>query len=138
MTTIRCLTYAAALTLPLFAAGCGKPAIVPAQGKITYRGYPVPNGVVVLTPEQKGSLAVGLIRDGDFVVYTGDHPGAYPGIYKVTVSSLAQGTTTSENSGRFEFPNSALPPRFREHDPGREQVTIKANHSNSIQIALVD
>ena len=88
MTTIHRLTFAVVLTLPIFAAGCSKPAIVPAYGKVTYRGYPLNNGVVVFTPEAKGPLAVGRVNnDGDFVLYTGDHPGAYPGTYRVTVSA---------------------------------------------------
>jgi hypothetical protein len=135
MTTIRCLTYAFALALPIFSAGCGKPAMVPVQGKITYRGHALNNGVIVFTPEQKGPLAIGLIRnDGSFVLSTGDHPGAYPGSYKVTVSSLA--SAASENGGRFDFPGSAIPIQYREHDPARERIVVAANKSFSFELDL--
>ena len=140
MTTIRCLTCAIALTLPLFAAGCGKPAMVPVQGKVTFRGYPVNNGVIVLTPEHnKGPLAVGLIRnDGSFVLSTGDHPGAYPGDYKITVSSLQSGSSMSEGGARFEAPQSALPPKYREYEQSWLTCKIDANRPNNLPVNLPD
>src|SRR5262245_16860604 len=97
----RCLVVALALSLPVFAAGCGKPAMVPVQGKVVFRGGPVTNGLIVFTPEAKGPLAVGRIKDdGTFSLYTGENPGAYPGNYRVTISSLAPGSS-SESWGRF-------------------------------------
>lgn len=139
MTTIRCFTCAAALTLPILLGGCGKPAMVPVQGKVTFRGYPVNNGVVVLAPEHKGPLAVGLIRnDGTFVLSTGDHPGVYPGDYKITVSSLQAGSSMSESSTRLEAPQTALPQKYREYEQSRVACTIAANRPNSLPIDLSD
>ncbi len=132
------LTLFVAASISFFAAGCGKPAMVPVQGKITYRGYPVPSGLIVFAPEQRGPLAVGRIReDGVFALYTGDNPGAYPGTYRITVSSLAPGAS-AESNGRFEFPRSALPDRYRDPVQANLGCVITASRSNSLDIDLTD
>jgi hypothetical protein len=139
MTTIRCLTCAFAALLPLFAAGCGKGSPVPARGQVTYRNYPVTNGLVVFTPENRGPLAVGRItNDGSFVLYTGENPGAYPGKYHITVCSLAAGAMASETGGRFEFPSPAVPPKYREFAESGVWTVIEPNKSNNIPIPLKD
>lgn len=128
----------AVAALLIVLAGCGKPSMVPVQGKITYRNTPVTNGVIVLTPEGRGPMAIGRIReDGLFAVYTGDHPGAYPGNYRVTISSLAPGTST-ESWGRFEFPRSALPDKYRDVEQARLTCEIKPNRSNTLDVDLTE
>lgn len=122
-------------------AGCGRPAMVPVQGKITYRGYQVTNGLIVFSPDPasgRGPLAIGRIKeDGSFTVYTGDNPGAYPGIYRVTVSSLAPGAST-ESWGRFEFPRSALPDKYRDPEQSRLVADIKSARSNTFDVDLTE
>ena len=134
----RCLAFAALVSLPLFAAGCGKPAMAPVQGKVTYRGYQVTNGLIVFAPEQRGPLAVGRIReDGNFILYTGDNPGAYPGAYRVTVSSLAPGSS-SESWGRFDFPRTALPDKYRDAEQSRLVCDVKASRANTFDVDLTE
>ena len=141
MTLLRCLALAVLACLPLATAGCGKASMVPVQGKATYRGYPLTNGVIVFTPDpshSKGPLAMGRIReDGSFVLFTGDHPGTYPGQYRVTVSSLAPGSS-SESWGRFEYPRSALPDKYRDPEQSRLMCDVKASRSNSFDVDLTD
>lgn len=123
-------------------AGCGRPAMVPAQGTITYRGYPVTNGIIVFAPDpdsNRGPLAIGRIReDGSFVLYTGDNPGVYPGTYRMTVSSLAPGSS-SESWGRFDFPRSALPDKYRDPEQsGFRPFKVLAGKSNTFDVQLTD
>jgi hypothetical protein len=111
--------------------------MVPVQGKVTYRGYGLTNGVVVFAPDQRGPLATGRIReDGSFVLYTGDSPGVYPGQYRVTVSSLNGGST--ESWGRFDFPRSAIPEKYRDPELSRLACDVKANRSNNFDVDLTD
>ena len=121
------------------AMGCGRSSLVPAQGKVTFRGYPLNNGLVVLVPE-RGPLAIGRIQsDGNFVLFTGDKQGAYPGNYRISVSSLAQQTNGySDAYGRFEFPRSAIPERYRDPDLFDRTCAIQAGKSNSLTIDLPD
>lgn len=81
---------------------------------------------------------MGRIReDGGFVLYTGDNPGVSPGQYRVTVSSLAPGTS-SESWGRFEFPRTAIPDKFRDPDQSRLACDVKANRANTFDVDLND
>ncbi len=138
MTSFRCLTLALAASLPIFAAGCGKPAMVPVGGTVTYRGYQLTNGVIVFTPEQRGPLAIGRIReDGAFALYTGDNPGVYPGKYRVTISSLAPGAS-SESFGRFEFPRTAIPDKYRDPQQSGLGCEVLASRSNTFPVELTD
>lgn len=124
--------------LTLVSLGCGRPAMVPVQGKVSYRGANVANGLIVFVPENRGPIAVGRIReDGVFALYTGDHPGAYPGTYRVTVSSLASGSS-SESWGRFDFPRSALPDKYRDVDQSRLACEVKASRSNTFDVDLTE
>src|SRR5207253_1584957 len=97
----------------------------------------VTNGLIVFTPE-RGPLAVGRIRDdGNFALYTGDNPGAYPGNCRITVSSLAPGTS-SESFGRFEFPRTALPDRYRDVAQSNLAYSVVAGKSNTLDVELTD
>ena len=104
---------------------------------MTFRGSSLNNGLVVFVPEQRGLIAVGRIRDdGSFVLFTGDKQGAYPGVYRITVSSLAP-SSYGETYGRFEFPRSAIPERFRDPD-SIGIMQIDAGKSNNLPIDLPD
>ncbi|HEX3313430.1 MAG TPA: hypothetical protein VHR72_01010 [Gemmataceae bacterium] len=102
--------------------GCGRGSMVPYQSRVSYRGYNLTSGLVVFIPEQRGPLSVGRIRDdGSFVLYTGESPGIYPGSYRITVCALNPGTP--DGYGRFDFPQSALPEKYRDPElSGLSQV----------------
>lgn len=79
--------------IAIIAAGCTKsdnPKTYPANGKVTYRGQAVANGIVLLTPTESGHAATGsLEKDGTFHLTTfqkGD--GAVPGKYHVAVQAF--------------------------------------------------
>jgi hypothetical protein len=104
--------------------------MVPFQGRISYRGYNLTSGLVVFAPEQRGPLSVGRIRDdGTFVLYTGETPGIYLGSYKITVSSLTTGTP--DGYGRFDFPRSAVPEKYRDPELSRLVCNIESGRAYS-------
>jgi hypothetical protein len=78
----------------LFAAGCGEPPAAPlvaVRGSVTFRGSPLPSGLIVFTPDDdygsRGSCATGRIgSDGRFTLSTDGAAGAAAGKYRVTVA----------------------------------------------------
>lgn len=132
------LARGAFLLLVVSLAGCGRPTLAPVQGKVAYRGFGLNNGVVVFAPEHRGPLAVGRIGpDGSFSLYTGESQGALPGRYRVTISSLAPGTST-ESWGTFEFPRSQIPDRYRDPETSRLAYVVVAGKVNNIEMDLND
>ena len=116
--------------------GCGRGSMVPFQGRVSYRGYNLTSGLVVFAPE-RGPLSVGRIRDdGTFVLYTGENPGIYPGNYKITVSALNTGTP--DGYGRFDFPQTAIPEKYRDPEMSRLAYNIEPNRSYNIPIDLTE
>ena len=138
MKTVRIfsLRFAPLIAICLL-AGCGRQSMVPVQGRVSYRGSGLNNGVVVFTPD-RGPLAIGRVReDGSFILYTGDAPGAYPGNYRVTISSIAPGTS-GDNWGRFEFPRSAIPDDYRHPDRSGLVCTVVPSKTNIFPVELTD
>ena len=91
--TVRARPAGVAL-LVLIAVGCGdRPAapLAAVRGQVTFRGAPLPAGVVVFTPDGDygghGPCATGTIGpDGRYTLATDGTPGAAPGKHRVTVA----------------------------------------------------
>jgi hypothetical protein len=93
-----------AIKLALFAAvalggcsGCGSsgaPAsvstLVPAKGKVTFKGQPLTSGTIRFEPDDFGRAASGTIQpDGSFVLSTlKDGDGVVPGHHRVSITNL--------------------------------------------------
>jgi hypothetical protein len=93
MTARTCLT-GLLLAASLGTAGCDPatpPALAPVSGLVTYRGVPLPGGLIVFTPDAEsgchGPSAQGAIGpDGRYTLTTDAAPGAPPGKHRVTVA----------------------------------------------------
>ena len=80
--------------LALVALGCGdRPAapLVVVRGLVTFRGAPLPGGLVVFTPDDeyggRGPCATGTIGpDGRYTLATDGAAGVAPGKHRVTVA----------------------------------------------------
>jgi hypothetical protein len=113
----------------ILAAGCNSAPevhLVPAKGKVTYRGQPLKNATVQFVPEQpkggSGPTATGRTDDsGAFTLTTEGRDGAAPGTYRVLVMSLGP----------------ALPPRYSNPKTAL-QVTVPAEGKQDLVLALVD
>jgi hypothetical protein len=90
MTVRTCLAGLALLGLP----GCrdaGSAPLAAVRGHVTYRGVPLPAGLVVFTPDDEagshGGCAQGVIGpDGRYALTTDGAAGAAPGRHRVTVA----------------------------------------------------
>jgi hypothetical protein len=77
----------------LLAIGCGEPPAPPlaaVHGQVTFRGSPLPGGLVVFTPDgdfgAHGAQAEGAIGpDGRFHLTTAKAPGAPVGKHRVSI-----------------------------------------------------
>src|SRR5262245_21976609 len=97
----------AALILVALLVGCGgdRPRTAVVQGKVTFRGKPVPNGTILFHPAS-GPTAQGEIRpDGTYRLTTfreGD--GAVLGKHKVVIVAM------QDTGGRLPEERTPLPP----------------------------
>ncbi len=140
MKTARWLGLAQAAALALLLAGCGRAPLTPVHGKVAYKGFFLQNGVIVFTPDtsrgERGAIAVGKIReDGSFALSTGDAPGAYPGWYRVTVSSLTTSLSPPAGQG-FSVPQSLLPEKYRDPEQSLLACEVKSSRTNNIDFNL--
>jgi hypothetical protein len=79
------------------AVGCEKsgPKMVQVEGKVTYKGKPVPRGTVSFFANQKKGnqsmeMPIGTIEDGTYKVVTRITNGMTPGWYHVAVNAAKQ------------------------------------------------
>lgn len=122
----------------LLIAGCGRkaPTLNQVTGKVTFKGSPLPGGLIVFSPDtsrgESGRIAFSKIQsDGTYILQTGDDKGAASGWYRVTVASLA-GPGTS-----FEFaPTSLIPDKYRDPQLSLLQCEVKANRDNHLDFNL--
>jgi hypothetical protein len=107
-------------------AGCdsSQPAkLAPVRGIVTYRGAPLPGGLIVFTPDDEsgshGASAQAVIGpDGRYTLNTDGTPGAMPGWHRVTVA----GPPTSGWSLPDHFRDPVLSGLRAEVIAGRENV----------------
>jgi len=83
--------------LALSAIGCekGGPKMIQVEGKVTYKGKPVPRGTVSFFANQKKGnesmeMPIGVIEDGTYHVVTRITDGMTPGWYHVAVNAAKQ------------------------------------------------
>lgn len=136
MSNLLQILGAVVVALLLFSlAGCGKTPTQPAavQGRVSYRGMPLPGGTIVFTPDTarggSGPLARAEIQsDGTYTLRTDDHAGAYPGWYRVTVACFqgAPGTV----------PRSLLPTAYLDPEMSGLAREVKAGQDNTLDINL--
>ncbi len=113
-------TRAAALaaTVLITAWGCGSPSehpeTVPVQGKVTYKGAPVPQGTITFESDS-GPLATGQIQpDGTYKLSTfNEGDGAVPGHAKVfVVANTADPTLMPGSSPGYKTPKDLVPKKY--------------------------
>lgn len=140
-TRLLALLQAVLLTL-LLVPGCrrGPLPLTPVQGKVTYKGQPLPGGTIVFTPDSakgpEGKVAASQIgADGSYSLLTGEGKGASPGRYRVTVVCLAH-TNPPDEKERFKAPPSLLPEKYRDPVLSELSCEIKANRTNVLDFDL--
>ena len=119
------LAHALALSAILagLTVGCGPgaephPETVPVQGKVTYKGQPVPRGTITFQPDA-GQPATGEIQpDGSYRLGTyGQDDGAVPGHHRVMIiANTADPTKIPGSSPGYVPPKDLVPKSYGQID----------------------
>jgi len=119
--------------------GCGSnpPALVPVQGKVSYRGIPLSTGTVVFIPDSSrgntGPLAKADVGpDGRYTLRTDDKLGVLPGWYRVTVAAFIMPSAGDS----FRMPESLLPDHYRDPDMSGITCEVRAGQENTLDFNL--
>jgi hypothetical protein len=129
MVQMRLVKAIALFSVTALLVGCGGgvkvPELTPVQGRVTLKGQPVPEAVVVFEPE-KGALSTGATdAEGKFeLFYSGSHKGAVPGQHKVRISKL-DGEAGSETIPRQYNEQSQLTQLVSEPGPNDFTFDLK-------------
>lgn len=112
----RALALLALLAAPTW--GCGskseRPATLPVQGKVTYKGQPVSKGTVTFQSDA-GQTATGEIQpDGTYQLSTFvERDGALPGHHKVMIiANDADPTLMPGSSPGYKPPKELVPKKY--------------------------
>ncbi len=131
-----CLVPAAVLVIT---SGCGSDKSVPlapVQGKVTYRGKPLPHGQVVFTPQgtTPGPQAVGIIgSDGSFRMKTAGKDGAAIGHHLVTVHCRSE--VSEEEARNMMIGKLLIPEKYTKEKETPLRFEVKEGH-NEYSIVL--
>ncbi len=117
-------TLAALLLAPLWgcgAAGSGTHApLIPAKGKVTYKGNPVVKGVVTFEPDDRGRPAGGKLQfDGTFVLGTyQETDGVIAGHHQVSI------TGTGSQRGK-----ELIPKKYTQRSTSKLTADVDEEHT---------
>jgi hypothetical protein len=102
-------------------AGCGSGNWGTATGTVTHEGTPLKDGVITFHPADQQASGVGQVRDGDFIITTGQKEGLKVGKYKVTVSAR-----TIPKEGTNEQPKWLTPPKYARPETTDLEADVKS------------
>lgn len=141
----RRMTFACRQAVLLVSAiavvGCGaKPEVVPASGKVTYNGQPLPYGAVGFQPAQGQPSGAAIQPDGSFKLSTfSEFDGAKPGFYKVKVTCIPSQSPSERAKprvGEFTPGASLIPDKYTFLDRSGLTAEVPAEGTDSIVIEL--
>ena len=132
------------LLVCLALAGCfggTTQVIVPAKGRVTYKGKPLPYGQVMFQPES-GEMARGEIQpDGTYVLSTfAPSDGATVGKNHVRITSnpAQMPDIATAAKGEIATPKSILPKKFGAFGTSELVVEVKASGNPDFDFPLED
>jgi hypothetical protein len=131
------------LGLVLLLAGCGHDdgKLPQVQGRVFYRGLPLPGGTIVFTPDPdrggSGPLACAEIGpDGHYTLHTGPRPGAVAGWHQVTVAPPAFPPQVPAGMPVPLVQAWPLPPHFCYPEQSGQCLEVKPDVPNIIDVHL--
>ena len=116
--------------LPIFAlAGCGGgPATC--SGAVTLDGVPLKEGVISFDPYTHGPDSHGQVKDGAFLIGTGQQEGLASGRYRVTISA-----TKVPQMGSKEAAKLLTPEKYAGFDTSGLEADVKPG-ANTLKFEL--
>jgi hypothetical protein len=112
-------------------SGCNetvdRPKTVPVQGKVTYKGEPVPKGTITFQPDQGQASVADIQPDGTFKLSTfGSGDGAVPGHYKIwVIANTADPNKMPGSSPGWTPPKDLVPKKYNTAETSGLETTVK-------------
>jgi hypothetical protein len=127
-------------SLSLAGCGTGTPPLAAVSGHVSYRGQPLPSGVIVFAPDSakgsNGPVASAVIQsDGSFTLRTGESSGAAVGWHRVTVVCISDPDPDATGS-RYTVPVSLIPEKYRSADLSGLSREVRGGQTNEINLNL--
>jgi hypothetical protein len=123
----------------LFGCDSGEPT-VSVQGRVFYRGAPLPAGTVVFAPDESrgttGPLARGEVHHGTYELKSEDLRGAAPGWYRVTITAVEVQSSAMDYGRGPAVVHSILPDRYRDPELSGLHCNVKSDQDNVIDFNL--
>ncbi len=132
--------WLACLLIPVLVTGCGSssgPRVIPAWGKITYKGEPLEFGTVTFSPvDPNAAVATSAqIVDGRYQTEKGQ--GISPGTYKVVINVQRIPADLNETSKQKSKPGAVaskellIPEKYASYKTTDLELDVKAS-ANSV------
>lgn len=120
--------------------GCGSsnPATYPVNGKVSYNGKAVKNGIIMFVPDGEGNAANGnLEADGSYKLTTfAANDGARPGKYKVSIQVFpGEGEGGGLPGQEFAGMKPPIPPKYGQPTTSGLTAEVKEGE-NPLDFAL--
>jgi hypothetical protein len=120
----------------MMAAGCGgsdEPAVGTVSGTVTFRGQPVPDGILYVYNRETGQGGQGEIKEGKFELLTEMRTGPYVAF----VTAIPPPPPNPENPPANlwgNFPRD-IPEKYQREDRSDLKIEIKEGH-NDVTFAI--
>ena len=116
--------------------GCSdKRATAPVHGTVTYKGKPVPTGMVLFVPKEPGPTATGRIGpDGQYRLSTyGSDDGAVLGEHSVMIAALED--LGDKPPDAMNLPKSLVPEKYGDYRKSGLSAEVKPD-DNTVDLPL--
>lgn len=118
MRTVRACAFVLSASLSVLAWGCAKgedhPETVPVEGKVTYKGQPVPQGTISFQPQSGETATAEIQSDGTYHLATFEpKDGAVLGHHQVKiVANTADPDLIPGSSPGYVAPKDLVPKKY--------------------------
>ncbi len=120
------------VALAALCAGCGPsgPTTYPVTGTVSYRGTPLPTGVIMLRPAQGPAASADIGPDGKFEVelVAGEHA--------VQVVALRLSEAAKKDFSQLANAPSYIPKKYNSFETSGVTVTIEPNRTDPVTVDL--
>lgn len=112
--------------------GCGpsKPKTYPINGTVTFRGQPLPKGVVMMRPQTGPAATAEIGPDGKYSLEI------VAGTHAVQVVALNLSEEAKEDMAKLAAAQSLIPQKYNRFETSGLTVTIEPDQSESVDINL--
>jgi hypothetical protein len=125
------LLIVAAAVLPLSLTGCpSKSGTVRISGNASFKGQPIPGGIIVFYPAQGRAISASIKEDGNYSI------DLDPGDYIVTVDVSVERPPGFKEGDKLPPPKMVLPPEYTTRARSKLTASVSKDGNRIIDFAL--